>query len=303
MLDPVICFVQQLKRFSSFRFKHFPPKAYRRLMTAVHAFEKQHVFLLPEVLERVKDCPGCLVVDDTGVEKYGLKQWCRTLFNHAKRQFGQGYKLLLFLWHCKEGYLPLGFALWAKGSPVLTELTLNGLSILRNRYHLKPTMVLADAYFFTAKTTQRLNDYGWGFVMRCQKNRKLGRKNVRQLIPRGYGQTMGYLANGVKVQVIRQGGHFLVTNRKLLSRKQMQAFYKLRWSVEESFRFLKSTLKLNGCQQRTMQAQGTYVGLCLLTFARLQRGLRQLSAKALQTVIFDPLHSQYLNPSGILSSA
>lgn len=287
MLDPVRCFVQQLLTLRAFRVSVFPRKAYQLSLTAVHYYQKHHVVLLPEVIQRAKACPGCLVVDDTGVEKYGMLAECRVLFNHAKRHFGHGYKLLLFLWHCAEGYLPLGFALWAKDSPTLTQLTLNGLSLLRNRCHLKPRIVLADAYFFTLNVSKRLDDYGWGFIMRCKKNRKLDRHTVRHLIPRGYGHTEGVLKNSVPIQVIRQAGHFLATNRKLLCRKQIQALYKLRWSVEESFRYLKTTLGLNSCQQRTMQVQGHFVGLCLLAFARLQTGLGHLSRKALQTVIFE----------------
>lgn len=288
MLDPVRCFVQQLMTLGAFRFCQFPRQAYQLSLTAIHYLEKQRIVLLPKVIEQAKACPGCLIVDDTGVEKYGLSAECRVLFNHATRQFGHGYKVLLFLWHCEAGYLPLGFALWSKGSPTVTDLTLNGLSLLRNHYHLKPLIVLADAYFFTQKTSKRLDDYGWGFIMRCQKNRKLDGQNVRRLIPRGFGHTVGHLPNGVTVQVIRHAGHFLVTNRKLLCRKQIQAFYRLRWSIEETFRYLKSTLGLNRCQQRTMRAQGHFVALCLQTLARLQKGLGQLTRKALQKVMFEP---------------
>jgi hypothetical protein len=288
MLDPVRCFVQQLQILHAFRISLFPRKAYQLSLTAISQDEKRHVVLLPEVIERAKALPGCLIVDDTGVEKYGLNEECRVLFNHASKQFGHGYKLLLFLWHCEEGYLPLGFALWFNGSPSLIDLTLNGFSVLRNHYQLKPLMVLADAYFFNAKTTKRLDDYGWGFIMRCQKNRKLDNQGVRYLIPRGYGQTTGHLPNGITVQVIRHAGHFLATNRKLLCRKQLQALYKLRWAIEETFRFLKTTLGLTRCQQRTMQAQGNFVSLCLQTLARLQQGLGQLTCKTLQAVMFVP---------------
>lgn len=288
MLDPVGCFVQQMVNLHAFRISLFPRQAYQASLTAIHTYEKQHIILLPDVIKRAKACPGCLIVDDTGVEKYGLKNECRVLFNHASKQYGHGYKLLLFLWHCEEGYLPLGFALWSNDSPALTELTLSGFSLLRNKYHLKGLMVLADAYFFNGKTTKRLDDYGWGFIMRCQKNRKLDNLSVRHLIPRGYGQATGHLPNGVTVQVIRHAGHFLASNRKLLCRKQLQALYKLRWAIEETFRFLKTTLGLTRCQQRTMRAQGIFVGLCLQTLARLQQGLGQLSCKALQTVIFEP---------------
>jgi Transposase DDE domain len=287
MLEAIRHFVQQLLTVGGFRFCSFPREAYQQLLTAAEVCVNGPVVTFPQLIEQAKACPGCLIVDDTGVEKYGLAKEARVLFNHAKRQYGRGYKLLLFLWHCKEGYLPLGFAIWAKHSASITELTLSGFSFLRNHYHLKPLIVLADAYFFTLKTAKRLDDYGWGFIMRCKKNRKLGSLSVRQLIPRAYGQAEGHLQNGVPVQVIRRTGHFLATNRKLLSNSEIQAFYKLRWSIEVGFRYLKTTLKLSSCQQRTMQAQGQFITLCLLTFAQLQKGFGQLSRKLLQTVIFD----------------
>jgi hypothetical protein len=82
------------------------------------------------------------------------------------------------------GRIPIGFALWHKQSKSLNELTLAGLSLLRNRYPLKPEAVLADGAFSTDKLFKRLEDYGWPTVMCFRSNRKLGDGRISQQINR-----------------------------------------------------------------------------------------------------------------------
>lgn len=106
--------------------------------------------------------------------------------------------------------------------------------------------------------------------MRGRNNRILSGIRLRQLIPRGYGETEGFLKNGVKLKVVRDRQHFLFCNRMMLERQVIQALYRLRWKVEEVFRVLKSKLSLGGCQQHSMQAQGVFVSACLLLFSHLE---------------------------------
>jgi len=61
------------------------------------------------------------------------------------------------------------------------------MSILRNRYQLRPKAVLADGAFSTDDMLKRLTDYGWPFVMLGRNNRTVSDSAVKRLIPRGYG--------------------------------------------------------------------------------------------------------------------
>src|SRR5690606_5370890 len=118
--------------------------------------------------------------------------------------YADGYKILLFLWECPLGRIPIGFAIWHKESRSLNELTLEVLSLLRNRYGLKPEAMLADGAFSTDKMLKRLEDYGWPTVMRFNQRRKLENMRLPKLIERGYGSTQGVLKNGAKVKVFRR---------------------------------------------------------------------------------------------------
>jgi len=58
-----------------------------------------------------------------------------------------------------------------------------------------------------------------------------------------------------------------MSNRVSLSAEEVLAAYKMRWRIEETFRFLKTCIGLNGCHQHSMQAQGIYILGCLALYA------------------------------------
>ncbi len=168
------------------------------------------------MVELAKASPGYLVIDDTDNPKYGLKHLARKLKILTNSGYRDGYKIVLFLWVMPEvGRFPLGFALWHKGTATIAQLALEGMSLLRNRFDMKPKGLLADGLYSTDGIIKRLTDYGWACVMRTRNTKKLNGILIRQHIPRGYGETQGCLKNGVKVKVIRSGKHFLACNRAL----------------------------------------------------------------------------------------
>jgi Transposase DDE domain len=285
MLESFGLFVQHILNFGKFNVSQFPKKAYRELMTATEEMLRQDFVMIPSLVNLAKDCPGHLVIDDTSNPKYGLKEWSKKLYIPSTGGFLYGFKIVMFLWVCDTGHYPIGFGLWHKGSSSLIDIALKGLSLLRNHNGLRRCMVLADGAYSTNAVLKRLDDYGYGFVMRFKGNRKLDNRPIPQLIPRGYGQVSGFLQNGVKVNVIREGEHFLVTNRMLLERQAIQELYALRWKIEEAFRCLKSVIGINGCQQVSMRAQAVYLTLCFLLFSCLESHWGGHPYKVAQAVI------------------
>ena len=263
MLETFARFVQRLLANGVFRIADFSQKGYDELVTAAGVASECGWAVLPRQIERAKASPGYLVIDDTNNPKYGLKGKARTLFVPATKGFRSGYRLQLFLWVTERGAFPIAFALWHAESEKLLALALALLGELRNRQGLKPGMVLADAAYGSAAVLKRLDDYRWGLVMRFKGDRKLDGAPVSKRIPRGWGSTVGRLANGVKLKVVRSGGHFLCSNRVSLGNGSVREIYRLRWKVEEAFRFLKTVLKLGGCHQHSIRAQAVFVSLLL----------------------------------------
>lgn len=270
MLQLFLPFVQQVLKIEGFRASQVPKGVYQALLTAFKGIEKHGVVMISGVIALAKQCPGRLIVDDTSNPKYGLKFWCRTLKLLTTNGYASGFKIVLFLWECDWGRLPLGFALWHQHTPSLNELALRGFSQLRNGYGLKPDAVLADGAYCTDKLLALLENYGWRTAMRFKSNRKLDGVKISKLIPRGYGEAQGRLKNGVKVKVFRRKDRFYVCNRMLWDMAKLVETYKRRWKIEEVFRGLKGLLHLDGCQQHSMQAQALYVYVCFLVFTCLE---------------------------------
>jgi hypothetical protein len=225
------------------------------------------------------------VIDDTTNPKYGLKDWVRKMKIIGTSGYEHGYKILLFLWDCPIGRIPLGFALWHKESRSLNDLALQGISLLRNRYELKPQAILADGAFSTDKMLKRLEDYGWATVMRFRNNRKLENIRLKKLIGRGYGDAKSHLKNGAKVKVFRRKSRFFVCNRMLWDMQKVVTLYKRRWKVEETFRALKTCTPLKGCQQHSMRSQVLYLIMVFLLFACLEIVSAESVYKTAQAVI------------------
>jgi len=267
MFQAIQCFSAQLLSVGGFRVTQLPGKAYRDLLTEFGEVLDHAVIFIKPLVNIALLLQGCLIVDDTNNPKYGLAHWARTLFSPTTKGYSSGYKVVLFLWKWKYGTFPIGFGLWHVQSQKINQIFLKGLSQLRNHFRLRPDKVLFDAAYFSNEVTKRLSDYGWTFVSRFSKARKLSGESIQQQIRRGYGKIDGSLSNGIRVNVVRRKGYFVATNRMLWESEKVIQAYKERWKVEECFRILKSCLKLNGCQQHSMRAQALYILMCILLCA------------------------------------
>jgi Transposase DDE domain len=271
MLAIISAFVQQVLLTGQFKVSALPSKTYQELLTAAEQLVKEPIVLINSLVALAKRLPGRLIVDDTSNSKYSrLRGLSRKLFIPSTGGYGNGYRVLLFLWESGGIRFPVAFALWHKESAPLTELTLEGLSRLRNEAELKPLLILGDGAFGTEEIVKRVTDYGWPCIFRLKNNRILSGKKIKQLIPRGYGEAGAKLDNGVKVKVVRRKNHFLQCNRMSWNMGKIRSDYAKRWQIEETFRILKSCLHLSGCQQHTVSRQVLYVLLCCVALACLE---------------------------------
>ena len=278
-------FINQLLNYGNFKSSEIPRKYHRELLTEFSRIKNKECVFIPSLIKLCKNTEGRLIIDDTNNPKYGLKNIARKMKNLKTSGYESGYKILLFLWQTDNYRIPIGFALWHKESPSLNELALQGLGVLRNTFKLKPKVVLADGFYSADKVVKRLTDYGFPLVERWRNNRKLDGLKIKQQIPRGFGDYQGYLQNGCKVKIFRRRNRFYISNRMLLSMKDAVKLYKKRWTIEETFKILKSQLGLNRCQQHSLQSQEIFLFLCLIAFSYLEKLKGYSVYKTRETVI------------------
>jgi len=290
MLNIFLLFINKILTFGNLKLSDIPQKAYRELLTAFEDLKRLDTVFIPEFIEMAKKLDGRLTLDDTNHPKYGLKSYTRKLKNLKTSGYENGFKFLLFLWEGDNFRIPIGFALWHKDSNSINDLALAGFSRIRNEFGLKPKVVLADGAFSIDRLVKRVTDYGWAFVMRWRSDRKLSDEKIKKRIPRGYGDSIGYLKNGTKVKVFRRKNRFYETNRMLWTIQNIVKVYKLRWKIEEVFKILKHCIGINRCQQHSIILQEIFIWICLVCFTYLETIKDHSIYKSRNAVNFQTVH-------------
>lgn len=271
MLNNFVLFINKILTFGNFRITDIPPRLYAELLTAFERLKRIDTVFIPELINLCKITEGKLIIDSSDNPKYGLKYVARKMKNLKTNGYYSGFKIVLFLWQAGDYRIPIGFGLWHKESGSVCDLALAGLSRLRNEFQLRPKVVLADGEYCADKVVKRLTDYGWAFVFRWKCNRKLSNQQIKIRIPRGYGSSIGKLKNHTKVKIFRRKDRFYETNRMLFEMKDIVKLYKIRWTIEETFRILKSVIGIHRCQQHSIKSQEIFLWMCMIAFSCLER--------------------------------
>ena len=88
----------------------------------------------------------------------------------------------------------------------------------------------------------------------------------------GSGERLiGYLTNGIQVLILKYEGKYFASNQILQTDKHLLGTYKIRWSIEDVFRFFKDQLHLEECQARSHTAQERHLVSCMLAYIFLQK--------------------------------
>lgn len=220
---------------------------------------------------------GYLIIDDTVLEKpYGKEfEGASYVFSSTKGKPVFGYSIVLLIWTDGSRRIILGERIYKKGGATKIELALELLSYARNRLKISPEFVLFDSWYTSKKVLKRLNDYGWYFVTRLRKNRKLNGKKLSKFLVNPYWTDVGYLTGGIKVCVVRNGNQYFATNRLSLGRREVLKNYEMRQQIEEVNKALKH-ISLADCQMRSIKAQTNHIAMCIFAYTLLEKERRKI---------------------------
>lgn len=70
--------------------------------------------------------------------------------------------------------------------------------------------------------------------------------------------------------VVKNRRKYYVTNKLGITREEQLQTYKIRWNIEEIFRFVKQELGFERCQVTSLVGQNTHFGTCFYLYAILQ---------------------------------
>jgi len=244
---------------------------------------------------------GWLQLDDTVLEKWGPMIFgVFWVYSSRLQKVVRGINVVVLIWTDGTRRVPIGIKIWRRGGPSKVVLASKLLRWAR-RLGLMPEYVLFDSWYASKKLLQQVRSYGWHFVTRLRKNRKLAGQPLATHWPYRFGHGQGTLSGGIEVLVVKDGSRYLATSDPTLSVQQIKHLYGQRQHIEEFIRVLKDQLRWGKSPARTKAAQLAHLHLCLMAYCVLET-----TAVHQQTTIYQlrrslvrqevPIHSPLLQP-------
>lgn len=238
--------------------------------------QKKYSFkmLLRYILETNLLENGYLIINETDVDKsFARKAACLGwIYSHRKNKHIFGLHLVVVAWTNGKITIPLAWKIYNKRNrKTKIDLAMELIRYCLHRLQLKPTAWLFDAFYASEKLVKYLLSEKQLFYSQLPKKRLLNTHPLYTINKgRPYWQETGVIKGGIRVQVIKNRKKYYVTNAIGVSREEQLQTYKLRWKIEEIFRFVKKELGFEKCQSNSLQGQNTHFGVCFFLYAHLQ---------------------------------
>lgn len=194
------------------------------------------------------------------------------IFSNRKKKYIFGLHIVVAVWTNDKLTIPLGWKIYKKGGEeTKLDLALSLIKYSLFNLNINPKAFLFDSFYASEEVLKYLINNKQNFVSQVHKNRKLNNREVREINKgRPYWLEIGNLTGNIKVQTIKNRRKYFVTNKIGIKRQEQLKIYKIRWNIEEVFRFTKHELGFEKCQANTLHAQNTHFGVCFLLYGLLQ---------------------------------
>jgi hypothetical protein len=217
---------------------------------------------------------GYVVIDETDVDKsFGEKLpglgW---IFSNRKKKYIYGLHIVTAVWTNGNITIPLSWKIYEKGGDkTKLDLAIELISYCLGNLNISPKAFLFDSFYASEKLLKTLINSGQSFVSQVDKKRNLNGVSVKKInMGRPYWLETGNLTGNIKVQVVKNRRKYFITNMIGVSREEQLEIYKVRWNIEDVFRFAKKELGFEKCQANSLHAQNTHFGVCFLLYGLLQ---------------------------------
>jgi putative transposase len=209
---------------------------------------------------------GYLILDDTILQKYtrGLN-FTFKLKDSKTNGFILGVNLVMLAWTDGNIVKPLAIRIYLGQGNGKISLALELLEQAKVM-GFTPKAVLFDAWYGSQKIMQRVTEYGWSYVTKLKKNRRLNGKPLKAYRLTPYWSSLGLLKGGLAVAVYRRGQAFIATNDLELEWQEVKRLYGIRALIEELFRVLKQVCGWQGCQMRCLNSYWQHLTAGLLGY-------------------------------------
>jgi len=217
---------------------------------------------------------GYIIIDETDVDKsFGEKVPCLGwIYSHRKNKYIFGLHIVVMVWTNEKVTIPLGWKIYKKDCGITKiDLAMELITYCLFTPRIQPKAFLFDSFYASETLLKYLIHHKQTFYSQLPKNRKLNNQALSQWNKgRPYWQEVGVIRGGIRVQVVKNRRKCYVTNAIGISRKEQLQTYKIRWKIEEVFRFVKQELGFERCHVTSLTGQNNHFGTCFYLYALLQ---------------------------------
>lgn len=230
--------------------------------------------LLQILVDTKELAQGYLIIDETDIDKSFAEkiQGLSWIFSHRKNKYIYGYHVVVIAWTNTNVTIPLAWKIYRKDSgKTKIDLAIELITYCLFTLRIQPKAWLFDSFYASERILKFLINHQQVFHSQLPKNRTLDHIALKDInYGRPYWTKGGVIKGSIHVQVVRNRRKYYVTNISGMERKEQLATYKIRWKIEEIFRFVKQELGFERCQTRSLQGQNNHFGICFLLYAHLQ---------------------------------
>jgi putative transposase len=213
---------------------------------------------------------GYLILDDTILQKYTLGlNFTLKLKDTKTGGFILGVNIVMLAWTDGTIVKPIAMRFYLGNGTGKITLALELLEQAKVM-GFTPQAVLFDSWYGSQKVMQKVIDYGWVFVTKLKRNRRLNRLPLKKYRLTPYWSSLGLLRGRIGVVVYRRGKAFLTTNDLEADWSVVKKLYGIRALIEELFRVLKQICGWQGCQLRCLKSYWNHLAAGLLGYLFLQ---------------------------------
>ncbi len=217
---------------------------------------------------------GYIIIDETDIDKSFAEhiEGLGWIYSHRKNKYIFGYHLVVACWTNGTTTIPLAWKVYRKGcGKTKTDLALELIQYCLFTLRITPKAFLFDAFYASEEILHYLASHDQLFYSQLAKSRLLDHHQLKQHEKgRPYWLKVGKVKGNIIVQVVKNRRKYFVTNAIGITRQEQLGTYKLRWRIEEIFRFTKQELGLEQCQATSLTAQNNHFGSCFLLYGILQ---------------------------------
>jgi hypothetical protein len=216
---------------------------------------------------------GYLIIDDVVLAKPFGKLFTNASFVYSSSDDKSvfGYNIVMIVWTNGTITIPLSWRWYKKGSYTKVELAMFLLEEVRFKWRVKNCIILYDSWYAAAKVMRLIRRLGYHFVSQIKKNRKVNGVPFSTLQIQNDILLQGTVAGDIRLYYFKHEDKYYCTDLSGTDTQQIHQLYRIRWKIEEVFRFLKTALKMEKCQATRITAQKTHLVGCILSYLILQK--------------------------------